>query len=118
MDTIKAVKARIRSALKKQGNYSKNMETAISLAAGSYMAFQIALQDLEALEHSYVEELTREGNIKLVPHPAFKTLATASEAVRKALRELRLTLTSLDGPTDNDDVDELVNKVESVDAEE
>ncbi|WP_106831156.1 P27 family phage terminase small subunit [Parabacteroides pacaensis] len=118
MDSLKTVKNRIRSALKKQGNYSKNMETAISLAAGSYMAFQIALNDLESLECSYVEELTREGNVKLVPHPAFKTLATASEAVRKALRELRLTLTSLDGSTDDDEVDDLVKKVGGINEEE
>ena len=114
MATVRSLKNKIRKALRQQGNYSKDMESAIYLAAGNLFAYELA--DLESLECSYVSEISREGNERLVPHPAFKTFKDASESVRRSLRELQLTLATLEGTTEGDELDELVsavNKVES-----
>lgn len=114
MASINTIKSRIRKALKEQNNYSKNMESAISLAAGNLFAYEMALADLEGLDRTFIEEVSREGNIKLVPHPAFKVFKDASESVRRALRELQLTLATLEGTTENDELDNLVDSVNSV----
>ena len=90
------------------------MESAILLAAGNLFAYELALKDLEELDCTYVEEISREGNIKLVPHPAFKVFKDASESVRRSLRELQLTLATLEGTTENDDLDILVESVNKV----
>lgn len=114
MASIGTIKSRIRKALKEQNNYSKDMESAILLAAGNLFAYEMALSDLEKLDRTFIEELSREGNIKLVPHPAFKVFKDASESVRRSLRELQLTLATLEGTTENDDLDNLVESVNSV----
>ncbi len=114
MASVGALKGRIRKALREQNNYSKDMESAILLAAGNLFAYELALKDLEELDCTYVEEISREGNIKLVPHPAFKVFKDASESVRRSLRELQLTLATLEGTTENDDLDILVESVNKV----
>lgn len=111
MSDLKSTKTRIRSAVKQQGNYTKDMEPAITLAAGSFLAFEKVVADIEELENCYTEEYSREGNVKLVPHPAFKLLSTTAEATRKSLRELGLTLSTL-SESDNDEVSDLINEVE------
>ncbi len=83
------------------------------MVAGSYYAFLLAQTDIEKLTCSYVEEKTRENNIKLVPHPAFKTLKDSQESVRKGLRELGLTLSTLT-VDDEDELGKLIDDVESV----
>lgn len=115
MASVGALKGRIRKALREQNNYSKDMESAILLAAGNLFAYELALKDLEELDCTYIGEKTREGNIKLVPHPAFKVFKDASESVRRSLRELQLTLATLEGTTENDDLDNLVESVNGVD---
>jgi len=115
MASVGALKGRIRKALREQNNYSKDMESAILLAAGNLFAYELALKDLEELDCTYIEEISREGNIKLVPHPAFKVFKDASESVRRSLRELQLTLATLEGTTENDDLDNLVESVNGVD---
>lgn len=107
METIVSIKARIRRALKNQNTYSKDLETCISMAAGSYYAFLLAQRDMEMLESTYVSEVTREGNVKLVPHPTFRVLKDAQEMVRRSLRELGLTLGTL-STGDNDPLEELM----------
>ncbi len=92
MATVNSLKSKIRRALRQQGNYSKDMESAIYLAAGNLFAYELALKDLESLECSYITEISREGNERLVPHPAFKTFKDASESVRRSLRELQLKM--------------------------
>ena len=114
MASVGALKGRIRKALREQNNYSKDMESAILLAAGNLFAYELALKDLEELDCTYIEEISREGNIKLVPHPAFKVFKDASESVRRSLRELQLTLATLEGTTENDDLDILVESVNKV----
>lgn len=62
---------------------------------------------------NFIEEISREGNIKLAPHPAYKTLKDSQESVRKSLRELGLTLSTL-AVDDNDEMSKLVEEVDSV----
>lgn len=115
MATIGTFRNRIKRALKAQNNYSKEMDSAIYLAAGNLFAYELALKDLEGLERTYVEEVSREGNVRLVPHPAFKTFKDVSESVRRSLRELQLTLATLEGSTEDDELDKLVNAINGVD---
>ncbi len=113
METVKSIKAKIRSALKRQNTYSRDLEICIGMVAGSYYAFLLAQNDIEDLTSSFVEEMSRENNIKLVPHPAFKTLKDSQESVRKGLRELGLTLSTL-SVSDDDELSDLIEDVESV----
>ena len=90
------IKEKIRAAMESQGTYTEDLELCITLCAGSYMAFQIALNDISKKRmKSYVKEVSRENNDKLTAHPAFKVLFDALEATRKQLRELGLTFQTL-----------------------
>lgn len=109
METIVTIKNRIRKALKNQNTYSKDLETCIAMAAGSYYAFLLAQEDVGKLESTFVEETTREGNSKLVPHPAFKVLKDTQEMVRRSLRELGLTLGTL-STGDNDPLEDMFDR--------
>lgn len=109
METIMTIKSRIRKALKNQNTYSKDLETCIAMAAGSYYAFLLAQEDVGKLTTTFVEEKTREGNSKLVPHPAFKVLKDTQEMVRRSLRELGLTLGTL-STGDNDPLEDMLDR--------
>lgn len=108
--TLDEAKGKIREALESQGTYSSSLDLCISLCAGSFVAFQIALCDIEKKKKAYVTEISREGNKKLVAHPSFKVLFDSLEVTRKQLRELGLTLQTLTG-TDDDEVTDLINEV-------
>ena len=112
--TVGNIKSKIRKALKNQNTYSKDLETCIGMAAGSYYAFLLAQQDIESLSCTFVAEKSREGNNRLVPHPAFRVLKDASEMTRKSLRELGLTLNTL-STDDNDLLEDLVDAVDKED---
>lgn len=109
MEKITNIKSRIRKALKNQNTYSKDLETCISMAAGSYYAFLLAQRDIESLTCTFLTEITREGNEKFVPHPAFKVLKDAQEMVRRSLRELGLTLGTL-STGDNDPLEDMLDR--------
>lgn len=109
METIVTIKSRIRKALKNQNTYSKDLETCIAMAAGSYYAFLLAQEDVGKLTTTFVEEKTREGNSKLVSHPAFKVLKDTQEMVRRSLRELGLTLGTL-STGDNDPLEDMLDR--------
>lgn len=111
--SIITLKARIKKALKNQGNYTESMDTLIDTTAGNYYAYCLALRDVEALDKTFVEELTREDNIKMSPHPAIKTLREQSEMVRRLLRELRLTVATVEGMSD-DEMSDLVDSVNNM----
>ena len=104
-----SIKNKIRKALKNQNTYSKDLETCISMAAGSYYAFLLAQKDIGILTCTFLTEITREGNEKLVPHPAFKVLKDAQEMVRRSLRELGLTLGTL-STGDNDPLEDMLDR--------
>ena len=40
------IKEKIRAAMESQGTYTEDLDLCITLCAGSYMAFQIALNDI------------------------------------------------------------------------
>lgn len=95
MESKKQIERKIRASLERQGTYTKDLDMCISIVASSYFAMQIAQRDMEGLQNCYVEEIDRYGNNKLVLHPSFKALKDAQESVRKGLRELNLTLSTL-----------------------
>lgn len=104
---------KIRRSLKDNNSYTPEMEMAITMCAISLMAMDKAKEDIENLTECYVEEVSREGNVRLVAHPSFKVLKDSSESVRRSLRELGLTMGTLVGASD-DDVSDLVNEVNKV----
>lgn len=111
MTDLGAIEERIRTAMKAQETYTPDLDLCISLCAGAYVAFRIALNDIIKQKKAYVTEVSREGNKKLVAHPSFKILFDALEATRKQLRELGLTLQTLT-LSDDDEVNKLINDVE------
>lgn len=99
--------------MKEQGTYSKAMDISISLAAGSYMAYLKARNDVEDLTGCCVIRKSREGNEYKVPHPEYAIMADMAEQTRKSLRELRLTRATIESSAENDEVDELIKDVEN-----
>lgn len=110
MDKVSTIKTKIRKALKNQRTYTKDLETCIGMAAGSYYTFLLAQKDIEKLECTYVIEYSREDKERLAPHPAFKVMKDSQEMTRKSLKELGLTLSTLI----SDDVDEFNDLVKRV----
>lgn len=97
----------------KQGSYTDGLDALIETTAGNIYAYHLALRDVESLEVSYLTELTREGNEKLTPHPAIKTVREQSEMIRRQLRELRLTIATLEGGND-DEMGDMMNSINNV----
>jgi hypothetical protein len=109
--SIGTIKKRLKAALDKQGNYIEGVDALIEITAGNLYTYYLALRDVEGLEASYVEEVTREGNTKSTPHPAIKIVREQSEMLRRCLRELRLTIATVEGGN-GDDIDNLINTVD------
>lgn len=110
---INTIKKRLKTALEKQGSYTEAIDVLIEITAGNLYAYYLALRDIEDLDESFVTETTREGNDKLVAHPAIKTLRDQSEMIRRQLRELRLTLATAEG-IGSDEMDDLMDTVNNV----
>lgn len=110
---VNIIKKRLKKVLENQGSYTEGIDTLIETTAGSIYAYYLALRDVEGLEESFVVETTREGNDKLAPHPAIKVLREQAEMIRRQLRELRLTIATVEGVGD-DDINDLIDEVESV----
>lgn len=110
---INTIKKRLKKALEKQGSYNEGIDTLIETTAGNLYAYYLALRDVETLDESFVIEKTREGNEKLAPHPAIKIMREQTEMVRRQLRELRLTLATAEGMSD-DEMDDLYDSVNGV----
>lgn len=118
MESLKSIEQKIRKAMKQQNTYSKAMELSIGLAAGSYLAYLKAREDVENLDSCCTVRISRENNEYKVPHPEFKIMLDAAEQTRKYLRELRLTRATIESGSDEDEVDNLINAVEAEDAGE
>lgn len=99
--------------MKAQRTYSKAMDISISLAAGSYMAYLKAREEVEGLKSVCTTRRSREGNEYKVVNPEFYVMQDAAEQTRKALRELRLTRATIEGGDADDDVDRLIKEVEN-----
>ena len=110
---VNTIKKKLKIALENQGNYIEGIDTLIEVTAGNLYAYYLALRDVEELEFSYVTELTRELNVKLSPHPAIKTMREQSEMIRRQLRELRLTISTVEGIGD-DEMNDLIDSVNSI----
>lgn len=113
LTSINTLKNRLKKALKNQGSYSDGIDILIEQTAGNLYAYNLALRDVEDLEESFVIELTRENNEKLTPHPAIGVMRNQSEMIRKQLRELRLTLSTLEG-VDGDELDDMYKEIEAI----
>lgn len=113
-DRLESAIKTIKGALRKQKNYSRDMDVAIELAAGSLVAYRIAYNDVSNLECSFVEETSRESFSRLIPHPAFKILKDANESLRRSLRELGLTIDTVKGVGDSDEIESIVKIVNDV----
>lgn len=111
---LSKIESKIRKALKNQKRYSADLELCISMAAGSYYAFLVALNEVENLTECCVEEISREGNKRKIPHPAFRILKDAQEMVRRSLCELGLTVKTL-STDDGDELENMIKKVEEID---
>lgn len=96
--------------MREQGTYSKAMEISISLAAGSYMAYLKARDEVSKLDKVCMTRISRENNEYKVVNPEFSVMQDAAEQTRKALRELRLTRATIEADDENDEVDELIKK--------
>lgn len=113
--TLKNIETRLRKAMRDQKTYSAAMEISISLAVGSLLAFLKAREDVEKLGECCSIRMSRERHEYKVPHPEFKMMLDAAEQARKYLRELRLTRATIEGGSEEDDVDRLVKDVEAED---
>jgi predicted ATP-dependent endonuclease of OLD family len=110
---VNKIKNSIRKYLKAQKSYSKELEPIIEITAGNMLVYYMAKKDIEYLSNTFISESTREGNLKISEHPAAKTMRESTEIVRRCLRELRLTLTTFQGDS-NDDMNDLIESVNSV----
>lgn len=57
--------------MREQGTYSKAMEISISLAAGSYMAYLKARDEVSKLDKVCMTRISRENNEYKVVNPEF-----------------------------------------------
>ena len=114
---IKQIKTKIRTALKNQGSYSKGLESCIDMVASAYYAMALAQHDLSECNTTYVEQSCRDGSTRLTMHPAFRVLKDSMEALRRGLRELKLTLATIE-VTDDDEITELIDKVNSIEVKD
>lgn len=110
---IKDIEQKLRRAMRQQGTYSKAMDITISLAAGSYMAYLMARDEVSRLPSVCTTRTSREGNVYKVVNPEFAVMQDAAEQTRKALRELRLTRATIEAGSEDDDVDKLIKEVEN-----
>jgi hypothetical protein len=85
----------------------------IEITAGNLYAYYLIVKDVESLTTTDIIEKTREGNDKKRTAPVIRELREQSEMARRCLRELRLTIATVEGIND-DDMDDLMNSVNSV----
>lgn len=111
--TIEGVARKIRIALKNQKTYSKDLELAIQTAAGTYIAYTLAVHDIQHLESTFYQTFSREGNPEFKEHPAIKALERTSNVLAKRLKALGLTLETLTS-TEDDPLEDLVSKVREI----
>lgn len=113
MDTKENIKDKIRDALSRQGSYSESLEILIDSAAETCYLKSMAFRDAKKAKSSFYEEITREGNTRLVMHPAVKAYNMYKASLNKDLRDLGLTLSAL-SVADDDELETLIDDVESV----
>ena len=110
---INKIASRIKKILKEQGTYFPGLDFMIEIMAGNMYAYYKIIKDVKDLSTTDVVEITREGNPKKRVHPLFRELREQSEEVRRCLRELKLTISTVDGIAD-DDMGDLIDSVNSI----
>ena len=105
--------SRIKKILNDQGDYFPGLDFMIEITAGNLYAYYIIIGDVEALTNTEITEVTREGNEKKRTHPILAELRKQTESVRRCLRDLKLTLATVEGVGD-DEMEDLQDAVNSI----
>lgn len=95
-------KKQIVKALRNAGKYSKSLDMQIDALAGAMRSHELATEEIDGLDTCTVKEVSRYGNEKLSPHPAFKIQHDAQESITKQMKILGLTAEEL-ARADEDD---------------
>ena len=80
----------IRESLQKQGTYKKELEISIHMCATTLNQYARIIEELNA-DSLLLIERTDGGEARCKPNPLFDMQVKQAEAVRKYLRELKLT---------------------------
>lgn len=104
---------RIKKVLKDRGDYFPGLDFMIEITAGNLYAYYLIMKDVEQLKTTDIIETTREGNEKKRTSPLIRELRDQSEMARRCLRELRLTIATVEGVND-DEMDDLIDAVNGV----
>ena len=112
--SISDIKVRITTALENQGSYNKGMDMLIEVTAFAFRSlYEISERGKRKIKPT-LNEKTREGNIKIVPNPIYRMQIDQIELIRKLLRELRLTSLTVEGGSEEDEIDKLYESVNGV----
>lgn len=106
-------KKEITRALKNAGKYNRSLTMQIDALAGAMRAHALATEEIDTLEVCTVSEVSRYGNEKLSPHPAFKIQRDAQESITKQMKALGLTSEELAGADDDDPLINLTKQVKT-----
>lgn len=110
---VPTLKSKIKKVLTDQGDYDISMDFMIEITAGNLYAYFLIMKEVEELKKACVIEKTRELNDKKQADPLLRALREQTDEVRKCLRELRLTLSTMAGASD-DEMNDLIDDVNSV----
>lgn len=102
--------SKISKLVKNQGNYTPDLDPAIDVAGGAYRAYLLARKDVDTLESSFYHVTTTMGNDDIREHPAIRTMERCSDMLRKSLKEIGLTLSTL-STVDENPLDTLISKI-------
>lgn len=108
---VNEYKKDIEKALRAVGRYSKSLDAQIISLAGALRTLDLANAEIDELDSTTVETVSRYGNIKLAPHPVFKTQKDAQDTVTRQMKALGLTVEELAGADESDPLIELTEKV-------
>lgn len=111
---INTIKKRLKNALDKQGSYDEGMDALIETTAISMQALYEIAEERRTNPKPLLIEKSRENNDKTVPNPLYKMQIEQIELIRKLLRELRLTLATVEGGGEGDEINEMYDEVNNV----
>lgn len=117
---IKSKRSYIVKILKEQGKYTKELTYQVAVTAQLLVRTDILRQELMRDGYNSVNvEYSREGNERLTINPKEKLYVEALENAQKALRALGMnTESKTSAPDTNSGLDDLINRVKSVEEEE
>lgn len=101
----------IVKTLKKAGTYSPGLDAQITALAGVLRSLALANRDIDQLETTTIETVSRYGNVTLDPHPAFKIQKDAQDAVTRQSKVLGLTPGELIREEEDDPLVDLTKSV-------